>query len=138
MNMAGAAYNPLVREFLVGSQPAAPPDSSQGDWVIGSAGGLEIGTWVRLAFRLQGGRVMEARFKAYGCPHTLASVAWLAEHARSKTLAELSAEGLEEVVRRLEIPAEKLGRLLIVQDALTDARQSRIAADPLRSQENSS
>jgi cysteine desulfurase len=92
------------------------------DWVTGSAGSIDAGTWVRFALRLRGGRVTEARFKAYGCPHTRAAVAWLAEHAPDKTLAELAAQGLEEVVRRLDIPAEKLGRLLIVQDALRDCR----------------
>jgi NifU-like protein involved in Fe-S cluster formation len=90
--------------------------------VTGSAGSIDAGTWVRFALRLRGGRVTEARFKAYGCPHTRAAVAWLAEHAPDKTLAELAAQGLEEVVRRLDIPAEKLGRLLIVQDALRDCR----------------
>jgi hypothetical protein len=39
-------------------------------------------------------------------------------------LAELVALGLEEVVRRHDIPAEKLGRLLIVQDALRDCREA--------------
>ena len=47
---------------------------------------------------------------------------WLAEHARGKTLMELTAQGLEEVVGHLDIPTEKLGRLLIVQDALRDCR----------------
>ncbi|HJS22282.1 MAG TPA: iron-sulfur cluster assembly scaffold protein [Steroidobacteraceae bacterium] len=93
-----------------------------GDWAIGNAGSTEAGTWVRFALRSRAGRVTEARFKAYGCPHTLAAVAWLAEHARDKTLAQLAAEGLEEVVRSLDIPTEKLGRLLIVQDALRDCQ----------------
>ena len=89
---------------------------------MGSAGSIEAGTWVRIGLRLDGGRVTEARFKAYGCPHTLAAVAWLAEDARGKTLTELAAQGLEEVVGHLDIPVEKLGRLLIVQDALRDCR----------------
>jgi cysteine desulfurase len=95
-----------------------------GDWAIGSAGSVTAGTWIRFALRLRGGRVTEARFRAYGCPHTLAAVGWLAEQARGKTLAELVGLGLEEVVRRHDIPAEKLGRLLIVQDALRDCREA--------------
>jgi cysteine desulfurase len=104
--------------------PASNEDwvTTGGDWAIGSAGSVAAGTWVRFALRLGGARVTEARFKAYGCPHTLAAVGWLAEQARGKTLAELAALGLEEVVRRHDIPAEKLGRLLIVQDALLDCR----------------
>jgi cysteine desulfurase len=102
--------------------PANDDEAVAGQWIVGSAGSIEAGTWVRFGLRFDGGRVTEARFKAYGCPHTLAAVAWLAEHARGKTLTELTAQGLEEVVGCLDIPAEKLGRLLIVQDALRDCR----------------
>jgi NifU-like protein involved in Fe-S cluster formation len=130
MSMASAAYSPLVRELFYRSRATSKPEMSQGEWAIGEAGSVESGTWVRFALRLLGGRVTEARFKAYGCPHTLAAVAWLAEHSRGKTLEESSVQGLEELVRRLDIPAEKLGRLLIVQDALRDCRERRIGTGP--------
>ncbi len=109
--------------------------SPEAEWVIGGAGSIEVGTWVRFALCLQGGRVTEARFRVYGCPHTVAAVAWFAQHARGRTLEELSDEGLEEVARRLDIPAEKLGRLLIVQDALRDCQQRKIGPRPQRAQE---
>jgi NifU-like protein involved in Fe-S cluster formation len=132
MSLPSAAYSPLVRELLGRSRAVSRPDPNAAEWAIGEAGGVESGTWVRFALRLQDGRVTEARFKAYGCPHTLAAVAWLAEHARGRPLEESTAQGLEEVVRRLDIPAEKLGRLLIVQDALRDCRQRKIGPGPHR------
>jgi NifU-like protein involved in Fe-S cluster formation len=136
--MAGSVYSALVRELFHGSRAEPPPDLSAGDWVVGEAGGIEMGTWIRFAFRVPDGRVTEARFKAYGCPHTLAAVTWLADRARGKTLEELSAESLEELATRLEVPVEKLGRLLIVQDALRGARQRKIGTAPGRKQEISS
>ena len=121
--MVGATYSPLVRKLLGSARATPKPDTSQGDWAIGEAGSVDSGTWLRFALQLHGGRVTEARFKAYGCPHTRAAVAWLAEHSRGRTLEEAVAQGLEEVAGRLDIPAEKLGRLLIVQDALRACRR---------------
>jgi cysteine desulfurase len=121
-----------LRELSPATEEKAP---TPGDWVTGAAGSIAAGTWVRFALRIGTGRVAEARFKAYGCPHTLAAVAWLAEQARGRTLAELAAQGLDEVMRRLDIPAEKLGRLLIVQDALRECRERKIGASPHRAQE---
>lgn len=90
--------------------------------IIGEAGSVDLGTWVRFAISFEGGRVTEARFKAYGCPHTLAATAWLAEHLRGRALDDVLATGVQEVTARLGVPVEKLGRLLIVEDALRDCQ----------------
>lgn len=121
--MSREAYNPLVRELFFRARLSDDPHLRGREWVMGAAGSIEMGTWVRFALRLERGRVMEARFKAYGCPHTLAAAAWLAGQLRGRVLDELLADGVQELVSRLEVPPEKLGRLLIVEDALRDCQQ---------------
>jgi len=107
--------------------PATTADWEDGgktnERVVGEAGSVEVGTWVRFAIGFEDGRVTEARFKAYGCPHTLAAAAWLAEHLRGRALDAVLADGIQEVARHLEVPVEKLGRLLIVEDALRDCQR---------------
>lgn len=120
MNAAG--YSPLVCELFSSAQADADL-TPRGEWVLGEAGGIETGTWVRFALRLEHGRVTEARYKAYGCPHTLAAVAWFAAQARGRALDQVPAEGAREVASRLELPPEKLGRLLVVEDALRDCQR---------------
>lgn len=87
-------------------------------WVSGEAGREQHGTRVRFMLRLQGQRLLEVRYRAYGCPHTLAACEWLARRL------EGGAEPLgapADWARQLQIPPAKLGRLLVVEDALTAA-----------------
>lgn len=126
--MPDEAYNPLVRELFFGMKAASIPEPAGGEWVVGEAGSIEIGTWVRFALHLQRGRVTETRFKAYGCPHTLAATAWFAGQMREKALTDVLAKGVQEVVRQLEVPPEKLGRLLIVEDALRDCQRRTLGS----------
>jgi cysteine desulfurase len=94
-----------------------------------AAGSPEQGTWVQ--FDLQIARtgaptVQDARFQAYGCPHVIAVADWLAQNAVGREVVPLG--GLPEPVaalrERFDMPVEKLGRLLLVEDAWRAALSS--------------
>jgi len=93
----------------------------------GEAGRESGGTRVRFTLCLGEGRVLEARYRAYGCPHTLATCEWLARSLEGQPAAALQGAGLGGLggpldwARRLGVPPEKLGRLLIIEDALRNA-----------------
>lgn len=76
----------------------------------------------RVVFHLgvekSGRRVTEVRFQAYGCPHTLATAAWLAEQLPGRLLENLLPSAPADWLAELGIPVEKFGRLLLVEDAL--------------------
>jgi hypothetical protein len=111
----------------------------------GTAGHRAQGTWVQfdLEWRRAAGagavaagagdlRVSDGRFLVFGCPHTIAVAAWLVEQA----VAEGSAgTGLPEAVpliaRRFCVPIEKLGRLLLVEDAWNAACREASRSKPL-------
>ncbi len=104
-----------------GAAPAA-------HWLSGEAGSEHDGTRVRFALHIEGQRVLEARYRTYGCPHTLAACEWLAAGLQGCELATLSPAGLSQVLggpldwaRSLAVPAAKLGRLLVIEDALREA-----------------
>lgn len=80
----------------------------------GEAGSREEGTWVRFSLSPTG-----ARFQAYGCPHVLAVANWLAESLEASGAPP--RDGPREWMSRFGVPPEKLGRLLIVEDALRAA-----------------
>ena len=86
--------------------------------VRGEAGGADQEVWVRFHLRIEAGIVRDARFQALGCPHTLAVMAWLAGQLPGRTLAGLSLGEPAEWAKALGVPVEKLGRLLVVEDAL--------------------
>jgi hypothetical protein len=83
----------------------------------GSAGQREGGTWVQFDVQVRGGRVLDARFLAFGCPHTIAVASWVAEQASGGPLHAELPEPVLALAERFEVPRDKLGRLLIVEDA---------------------
>jgi cysteine desulfurase len=115
--------NPLAqRYFLAAPRPArfgqgAPPAGVR----HGRAGRRPEGTEVLFELEISGEFVKSARFSAYGCPHTLAVAAWICEVVEGARIDAGVPETPADWARRFEVPAEKLGRLLIVEDALRAA-----------------
>jgi len=87
----------------------------------GRAGRRADGTCVFFELEISGESVRSARFSAYGCPHTLAVVSWVSEVLEGRRLDAGVPETPADWARKFEVPAEKLGRLLIVEDALRAA-----------------
>jgi NifU-like protein involved in Fe-S cluster formation len=116
-----------------------PLTDDPGVLLYGEGGSQAAGTQVRFVLRMGPGQVYEARYRAYGCPYTLASCEWLARRLAGVQLREASAAGLTAAIggplewaAALDIPAERLGRLLIIEDALRSAllQRSIAATDP--------
>jgi len=84
---------------------------------MGGAG--EIGRGVRVEFEawVRGGRIVECRFRAYGCPHVIAAASWVAEQAEGRTVTDTAWLDPRRLAERLEAPPHKLGSLLVVEDA---------------------
>jgi hypothetical protein len=104
--------------------------------VRGEAGKEALGTRVRFALELAEDRVGAVRYRAYGCPHTLAACEWLARQLEGRVFTvgafavgtfaggALEALGIStplEWIERLGLPQAKLGRLLVIEDALRAA-----------------
>ena len=86
----------------------------------GAAGSRAHGTWVQFDLRVAPGEarsIQAARFLAYACPHTIAAAAWTAEAAVGMSVSAAPPESAQGLRERFAIPVEKLGRLLIVEDA---------------------
>lgn len=83
----------------------------------GAAGSRAQGTWVQFDLAVSAGVIRAARFRAFGCPHTIAVSAWLAAHAPGIAARASLPESLAELSVRFALPAEKRGRLLIIEDA---------------------
>jgi NifU-like protein involved in Fe-S cluster formation len=120
-------YSATVEKRFRNPQAAGALPLDDTDVVDGEAGSIEKAAWVRFYLRIGAGRVIDARFKAYGCPHTLAAADWVAEHAVGETPERAFPEGAAQLLRLLEAPTEKLGRLLIVEDALREAARRALA-----------
>lgn len=99
----------------------------------GAAGSRGQGTWVQFDVQFDSqtrGGIQAVRFLAYGCPHTIAVSAWVAEVAVGGTLRAALPEGVHLLRERFEVPVEKLGRLLIIEDAWVAAARAAIEGAP--------
>jgi NifU-like protein involved in Fe-S cluster formation len=95
----------------------------------GIAGRRERGTWVQFDIRVRDGQVVDARFLTFGCPHTIAVASWVAENGHGALTAKLP-ESVQALRARFGVPQEKLGRLLIVEDAWLAVTSAAIDPQP--------
>ena len=108
-------YNELTRRYF--ELPKATGVLSGPGVFRGAAGNREHGTWVQFDLQAGAEALLAARFLAFGCPHTIAVAAWLAEQAVGKPMRAALPESLQDLRDRFAIPVEKMGRLLIIEDA---------------------
>jgi NifU-like protein involved in Fe-S cluster formation len=113
----GTRYSARVLELFralprAGALPATPAGV-----VAAEATALDRGAWVKFEARVEAGRIVACRFRAWGCPHTLAAAALAAGWLEG--LPEVGSTRCEaaRLARELDAPAETMGRLLVVEDA---------------------
>ena len=112
------AVSPSVRGDAPGSGWTAAIDAGGATLIAGEAGGPAEDTWVRFELLVAGDFVREARFKAFGCPHTMEVAAWLCRTVRGRTRQALIPGTPRAWAEEHAVPPQKLGRLLRVEDAL--------------------
>jgi cysteine desulfurase len=86
--------------------------------VNGEGGGPHQDSWVRFQLLVAGDIVKDARFKAFGCPHTMDTAAWICGELGGRARATLISGKPQDWARARGVPVEKLGRLFAIEDAL--------------------
>ena len=118
MNHASPHYSPRVRELFEALPASATLPAGPGAIAVGEAMALDRGAWVRFEARVAAGRIVDCVFRAWGCPHTLAAASWTALELRNRNPGAAGEIDAPRLMRELGVPAEKMGRLLVVEDAL--------------------
>lgn len=88
------------------------------DVITAAAGEPVQGARFVLSARIAKGRIQNLWFEAFGCPHCIAAGSWLTQRLQGAGCAELEAWSWREAADTLEVPVEKRGRLLILEDAV--------------------
>lgn len=110
-------YSPAVIEHFeqprnIGHFDPAP------DVISATAGRRDQGVQFHLSAQIAGSVIRELRFEVYGCPHCIAAGSRLSQQLVGATLDELRSWSWRETAEALQMPAEKRGRLLILEDAV--------------------
>jgi cysteine desulfurase len=116
------ALSPASEVLGAGSPPSAAEgavhSSAETAVLTGEAGGPAQDAWVRFHLTIAGDIVKAARFKAYGCPHTLDVAQWLTDRLVGRRRDEGVPGNPASWAETRGVPVERLGRLLVVEDAL--------------------
>lgn len=118
-----------VRRLFEATPGAGAPPVGEAGWRHGMAGSEAAEAIVEVFIRCDPqGRVSGFRYRVWGCPHTVAALAWLATEWPGRHLADPPAGGPLGWQAALGIPVEKLGRLLVIEDAIAACREAAPAA----------
>jgi NifU-like protein involved in Fe-S cluster formation len=108
-------YNEPTRRYFEATDRAGVLEGP--DVYRGAAGARAHGTWVQFDVQVRTGRIEQARFLAFACPHTIAAAAWVADHAGGPLAPAALPATVQQLSDRFAVPVEKRGRLLIIEDA---------------------
>jgi NifU-like protein involved in Fe-S cluster formation len=84
----------------------------------GEAGGVAAGAWVVFEADIAGGVLRHLAFRAYGCPYLIAACSLATELLAGAAPQALQRFECATLAEELQVPAGKLGSLLILEDAL--------------------
>ena len=76
------------------------------------------GVRLELSARLKRGRLEALRFRAWGCPHLIAAAEAFCEAYEGADVRELEDFSGAPISRKLDVPVEKAGRILVLEDAV--------------------
>ena len=82
------------------------------------------GVRVRLEAKTEDEVLTALRFRAWGCPHLLAASEAFCENYEGKPWTALEKFRAAEIMQTLPVPGEKLGRILVLEDAVRSLGQS--------------
>ena len=86
--------------------------------VAGEAEDRTLHVWVRFQLQVIEGIVQAVRFQVFGCPHTVAAASWTAEWLQGRPAESASRLDVREIEAALDVPVDKLGKLLRIEDAV--------------------
>ena len=84
---------------------------------------IDQGVRVALAADIDGDIIVRLRFRAWGCPHLLAAAEFFCRACEGRPTSALADFDAAEIMQTLPVPREKLGRILVLEDAVRSLRR---------------
>ena len=107
-----SAYSKRVREYF--AAPAHAGDLEQGVTVSQAAEDVRL----QLSATAADGLIKVMRFRAWGCPHTIAAAEAVCRYCEGRPAGELLEFSIAGLMEELAVPVVKTGRILVLEDAV--------------------
>lgn len=93
-------------------------DTSVGTGIVGAP---ECGDVMKLQVKVEGGKIVDARFKTFGCGSAIASSSLATEWIKGKSLEEAIQITNSEIAEELNLPPVKIHCSVLAEDAIKAA-----------------
>ena len=115
-------YSAPVREYF--ANPGHVGDLDDGVRVFEEGQGVRVS----LAVLAADSSISQLRFRAWGCPHVIAAAEAFCVSYEGRPLRDLQMFSVAELMQSLSVPAQKTGRILVLEDAVRSLWQEMSAA----------
>lgn len=115
------AYSDKVLDHYNNPRNVGSLDKNSQDVGTGIVGAPECGDVMKLQIQVEGDRIVDAKFKTFGCGSAIASSSLATEWIRGKTLDEAMAITNTEIVQELSLPPVKIHCSVLAEDAIKAA-----------------
>jgi nitrogen fixation NifU-like protein len=126
------AYSDKVLDHFNAPRNMGSLDQNAANVGTGVVGAPECGDVMKLQIQVDDdGRIVDAKFKTYGCGSAIASSSLATEWAKGKTLDEAMEIRNSDIARELSLPPVKIHCSVLAEDAI------RAAIDDIRRKKGS-
>jgi nitrogen fixation NifU-like protein len=115
------AYSDKVIDHYNNPRNVGSLDKSDKSVGTGVVGAPECGDVMKLQIQVEGDRIVDAKFKTFGCGSAIASSSLATEWIKGKTLDEAMEIKNTEIVAELSLPPVKIHCSVLAEDAIKSA-----------------
>ena len=115
------AYSKKVLDHYQNPRNVGSLDKSAPTVGTGVVGAPECGDVMKLQIQVEGDRIVDAKFKTFGCGSAIASSSLATEWIKGKTLDEALAIQNTQIVEELSLPPVKIHCSVLAEDAIKAA-----------------
>ena len=115
------AYSPQVIEHYERPRNIGSLDSRSTDVGTGLVGAPECGDVMKLQIKVDQDKIVDAKFKTFGCGSAIASSSLATEWVKGRSIDEASTISNTEIVEELSLPPVKIHCSVLAEDAIKSA-----------------
>ena len=132
------AYSNKVLDHYNNPRNVGSLDKGSSSVGTGVVGAPECGDVMKLQIQVEGDRIVDAKFKTFGCGSAIASSSLATEWIKGKTLDEALSIQNTQIVEELSLPPVKIHCSVLAEDAIKaaihdyKAKQTQPDGEPAR------
>ncbi len=115
---AASSYNEVVRRHFTDPQHAGDLQRPYETMLNADVADSDNGIHIVIKAGIRAGTIGEMAFRVWGCPHLIAALEIVCERLVGQPVASLENYDLADITQELCLPAEKMSRILLLEDAL--------------------